>query len=99
MVRELQPQILINNRSGVPEDFGTPEQAVGGGEPERPWESCFTMNDHWGYSPQDHNWKSAKQIHHLLLDCVSGGGNLLLHVGPRPDGTFKCKACPLILTL
>lgn len=92
MVRELQPQILINNRSGISGDFGTPEQAVRASSDAKPWESCFTMNDHWGYSPQDHNWKSTAQILHLLLNCVTQGGNLLLNIGPRPDGTFPPEA-------
>lgn len=92
MVRELQPEILINNRSGESGDFGTPEQSVGQNEQGRPWESCFTMNDHWGYSPQDHSWKSTRQIIHLLVDCVARGGNLLLNVGPKPDGTLPNEA-------
>jgi alpha-L-fucosidase len=92
MVRSLQPGILINNRSGESGDFGTPEQSVGLKDKGRPWESCFTMNDHWGYSPQDRNWKSTRQLIHLLVDCVSRGGNLLLNVGPKPDGSFPPEA-------
>jgi alpha-L-fucosidase len=92
MVRSLQPDILINDRAGESGDFGTPEQRVGFKDEDRPWESCFTTNDHWGYSPQDRNWKSTRQLIHLLIECVSQGGNLLLNVGPKPDGTLPPEA-------
>jgi len=88
MVRQLQPHIIINNRSQLPEDFGTPEQHIIPEQGGRAWESCMTMNDHWGYAAGDHNWKSATQLIHNLATCVSGGGNYLLNVGPKPDGTI-----------
>jgi alpha-L-fucosidase len=84
MIRELQPDILINNRTGHPGDFGTPENVV---IPEgRPWEACYTMNDSWGYTPHDYNYKSVAEILRLLVSCVARDGNLLLNVGPDPDG-------------
>ena len=90
MARELQPGILINNRAGTPEDFGTPENAI---VPEkRAWEACYTMNETWGYAEGDRNWKSANQLIYLLATCASGGGNLLLNVGPEPDGRFPREA-------
>lgn len=92
MVRSLQPDILINDRSGESEDFDTPEQSVGSKNGDRPWESCFTMNDHWGYSPQDRNWKPTRQLIRLLVECVAKGGNLLLNVGPKPDGSLPPEA-------
>jgi alpha-L-fucosidase len=92
MVRSLQPHILINNRSTTPEDFGTPEQRIAAAEAGRLWESCMTMNDHWGYVPSDTNWKSATQLIHNLVRCASGGGNYLLNVGPDPDGAFPPEA-------
>ena len=88
MVRELQSGILINNRSRLPEDFDTPEQQIAPSEPSRLWECCMTMNDHWGYTVADHNWKSTKQLIHNLVRCASGAGNYLLNVGPKPDGTI-----------
>ena len=92
-VRELQPDIIINNRSGLPEDFDTPEQRMSSARDDgRTWEACMTMNDHWAYSPTDRNWKSARQLIHALIQCVSSGGNLLLDVGPRPDGSFPPEA-------
>jgi alpha-L-fucosidase len=87
MVRKLQPDILINNRSGSPEDFGTPEQHI---KPEvRPWECCMTIGNErgWGYLKNDPTVKSAA----LLIDCLvtasSQGGNYLLNISPKADGT------------
>jgi len=93
MVRKLQPDIAINNRSGLPEDFDTPEKRIGPSpDPNRMWESCITMNDHWGYSPRDRNWKNVRQLIHVLVWCASRGGNYLLNVGPRADGTIPLMA-------
>ncbi len=52
MVRKLQPDIIINNRSKIPEDFDTPEQRIEASQ-NRPWESCMTLNDSWGYHISD----------------------------------------------
>ena len=87
MVRRLQPEILLNNRTGLPGDFGTPEQVI---RPEdRPWELCDSMGDLWGASPQDRNRKSTLEILIRLITCVSKDGNMLLNVGPRPDGRLQ----------
>jgi len=81
MVRELQPDIIINNRTGLPEDFSTPEQHVRG-EPEgRAWEACMTMNDSWGYHKADDAWKTPKRILRNLITCARDGGNYLLNIG------------------
>ncbi len=88
MVRRLQPDIIINNRSGLPEDFGTPEQHVRAEPQGRAWEACMTMNQSWGYTPIDRDWKSARDCVKLLGAAASGGGNLLLNIGPAPDGSI-----------
>lgn len=103
-VRSLQPSIIVNNRvdkgrkgmAGMTAegefagDYGTPEQEVPSrGFPEGVyWESCMTINDTWGYKKSDHNWKSTTQLLRTLVDVVSKGGNFLLNVGPKADGTF-----------
>ena len=92
MVRELQPQIIINERSQLPEDFSCPEQKIEAAKPGRAWESCMTMNDNWGYSVGDHNWKSTTQLIMNLVRCTGGGGNYLLNIGPKPDGTFPATS-------
>jgi len=85
-VRRWQPGILINNRLWLKGDFGTPEQIL---IPEaRPWEMCDTIGDLWGYSSPDLDRKTARRLIYTLIRCVSSGGNLLLNVGPRTDGTI-----------
>jgi alpha-L-fucosidase len=94
MVRELQPHIIINNRSLLPEDFDTPEQHIT--PTNRDWESCMTLNDHWGYCKYDDNYKTPKQIIMNLVRCASYGGNYLLNVGPRPDGRIPTKSIKIL---
>lgn len=87
MVRQLQPGIIINNRAQLPADFDTPEQHVAASAPGRPWEACMTLNGSWGYNEADTDWKSPRQVIETLVRCASGGGNLLLNIGPKADGT------------
>jgi alpha-L-fucosidase len=90
MARRLQPHLLINNRSVVEEDFGTPEEHIKSVE-GRPWEACMTTNASWGYFPAapESDWKNTRDIIHMLHRCAAlGGGNLLLNVGPAPDGSL-----------
>lgn len=102
-VRNLDPDIIINNRVDVGRsgmegmtrtgtyagDFGTPEQEIPAtGLPGVYWETCMTMNDHWGYNKHDNNWKSAKDLIRKLSDIASKGGNFLLNVGPMANGEF-----------
>jgi alpha-L-fucosidase len=88
MVFKLQPDIVVNNRNGLPGDFSTPEQHIHAEESGRAWESCMTMNDSWGYQRADDNWKSAKTVIRNLSTCANGGGNYLLNIGPKPDGSI-----------
>jgi alpha-L-fucosidase len=87
MVFRLQPDIILNNRNGLPGDFSTPEQEIQAERAGRAWESCMTMNESWGYTQADDNWKSAKNIVRNLVTCANGGGNYLLNIGPKPDGS------------
>ena len=89
MIRGLQPDILINDRTGLPGDFDTPEQRILHRPSGRPWESCLTsVERHWGYHAGERIWKTAEQVIHMLAQVSEGEGNLLLNVGPRPDGSF-----------
>jgi alpha-L-fucosidase len=54
----------------------------------QPWESCMTVSQGWSYNKDDHNLKSGPDIIRALIEIVSRGGNLLLNVGPGPDGTI-----------
>lgn len=86
MVRQLQPDIIINDRSQLPEDFGTPEQHITPEKGGRAWEACMTFNDSWGYTPIDTTYKNAWQVVSMLRTVAAGGGNLLLNIGPTPEG-------------
>jgi alpha-L-fucosidase len=86
MVRKLQPDILINDRSGIPEDFETPEQHIQAYD--SPWEVCMTMNGSWGYHRSDDDWKSPKTVIRNLLTCTRDQGNYLLNIGPKSDGSI-----------
>jgi alpha-L-fucosidase len=100
-VRSLQRDIIINNRVGKGRkgmeglsksqdyagDFGTPEQQIPPtGLPGVDWETCMTMNNTWGYSSYDNNWKFVQDLIHKLADIASKGGNFLLNVGPTSEG-------------
>ncbi len=87
MIRELQPDILINDR--LPGgDYDTPEQAIPATVPDRRWETCMTMNRSWGYVPDDTEYKSATEIVHTLCEIAGKSGNLLMNVSPRADGSL-----------
>ncbi len=88
MVFELQPDIIVNNRNLLPGDFSTPEQRIEAAKEGRAWEACMTMNDSWGYQRMDDNWKSPKTIVRNLTTCARDGGNYLLNIGPKPDGSI-----------
>ncbi|WP_165227023.1 alpha-L-fucosidase [Aquisphaera insulae] len=94
-LRKLDPQLIINNRvGGGTGDYGTPEQTIPatGFGPGVDWESCMTLNDHWGFNKNDHNWKSVTTIIHNLVDCASKGGNYLLNVGPTAEGVIPAES-------
>lgn len=88
MIRSLQPHVIINNRAGLPGDFDTPEQTIGGFNIERPWESCITICNQWAWKPDD-NLKSLKECIQTLVRTAGGDGNLLLNVGPMPTGEIE----------
>jgi alpha-L-fucosidase len=88
LLRALQPDIVLNNRGGLPGDFDTPEQRIGGFNRERPWETCMTICRQWAWKPND-NMKSLQQCLQTLLYTAGGDGNLLLNVGPMPDGRIE----------
>ncbi|HBY62749.1 MAG TPA: alpha-L-fucosidase [Solibacterales bacterium] len=100
-IRSIQPAALINDRiyerkPGNKADFGTPEQfvpATGMTDPSgKPilWESCVTINqDSWGYNKYETEFKTTRDLIRMLIEVVSKGGNLLLNVGPTPDGRIQ----------
>lgn len=92
MVRELQPDCLVNDRLGIPGDLVTPEQYQpaapmrdADGAPVR-WEACQTLNGSWGYDRDNEDRKSADLLVRMLVDSVGKDGNLLLNIGPDGRG-------------
>ena len=102
LVRSLQPQIVINNRLdietdgcfdartqiGPNADYATPEQQVGNYDTAIPWETCMTIGTQWSWKPND-ALKSSADCIKILVQCVTGDGNLLLDVGPMPSGEIE----------
>ncbi|MDE2127778.1 MAG: alpha-L-fucosidase [Armatimonadetes bacterium] len=88
LIRSIQPKVMINDRDHEPQDYSTPEQTIPANAlPNgRLWETCMTMNNTWGYSANDHDFKSAPDLIRKLCDIASKGGNFLLNVGPDSLG-------------
>jgi alpha-L-fucosidase len=96
MVFALQPEIIVNDRNKLPGDYGTPEQTIGDASIKRAWESCMTINESWGYERADLNWKDSRTILRNLIDCSAGGGNYLLNIGPRSDGSVPAASVEVL---
>ena len=101
LCRTLQPRLIINNRLdmgslddykaqkiGPHADYQTPEQHIGAFDTLHPWETCMTLGTQWSWKPQD-TIKTFEQCVRILVQCVSGDGNLLLNVGPMPNGEIE----------
>jgi alpha-L-fucosidase len=91
MIRELQPEIVINDRLPGCGDYDTPEQGVPARVTARAWEACMTMNNSWGYNPSDRHYKSVRSLINTLAEVAAKGGRLLLNVGPRGDGSLAAE--------
>jgi len=102
-LKGIQPDLIINNRvskgrqgmEGTTRqanrnagDYDTPEQRIGSFRTDRPWETCMTICRQWAWKPND-ELKSLKQCIDTLVKVVGGDGNLLLNVGPMPDGRIE----------
>lgn len=87
-LRAMQPDIIVNNRTGAPGDFDTPEQHIGSYNDARPWETCMTIADQWSWKPND-KVKSLEKCIDALVRSAGGDGNFLFNVGPKPDGTIE----------
>ncbi len=96
-LRADNPNVIINSRIQGHGDYATPEQGVPTTRPEAKWwESCMTMNDSWGYQTKDRNYKSTNTLLRMLVDCISLGGNLLLDIGPKADGTIPAEQVQIL---
>jgi alpha-L-fucosidase len=90
-LRSWSPGVILNSRMGGYGDYATPEQAMPINKPPNAWEFCVTINDSWGYRKTDQNFKSPRQCLRMLAECSGMGGNLLLDVGPKSDGTIQSE--------
>lgn len=100
-IRELKPEILINNRVAkravFKKDFGTPEQKHPGESLNHEWEACYTMNHSWGFKKNDTEWKDPQTVFEKLQDINGKGGNLLLNVGPDGNGVVPQASIDILL--
>ena len=89
MLRNRNKNVILNSRIQGYGDYATPEQGLPIARPDsRYWELCMTMNDSWGFQHNDKNYKTPNQVINILVDCINKGGNLLLDMGPKEDGTI-----------
>jgi alpha-L-fucosidase len=95
-IHALQPGCLVNNRLGLPGDYGTPEQKIPGAKQTNAFEVCMTLNRHWGYNKFDNRWKSSPVVISNLVDIASKGGNYLLNIGPTAEGVFPPQAVQIL---
>ncbi|MGM9475014.1 alpha-L-fucosidase [Pedobacter sp. GSP4] len=104
-LKKLKPSLVVNNRLGkemagtqnkkieahqMVGDFDTPEQVVGRMNMDTPWESCFTICNQWAWKPND-KMKSLDECLSISSKTFGGNGNLLLNVGPMPDGRIEAR--------
>lgn len=89
MVRQYQPKVVMNDRSGYEGDFSSREKEMGGFDNKRPWEKCGTISAGWGYMSARTEPLPLKKILYQLSNIVCRDGNYLLNVGPRPDGQIE----------
>jgi len=92
----LQPDLLINERNGPPFHVKNSEQAIVPPKENVPWEACMTLNENWGWHAGDDHWKSAFEVIKMLTETAANAGNLLLNVGPRPDGTIPDESARVL---
>jgi alpha-L-fucosidase len=89
MLLDQNPGTIINSRLQGHGDYATPEQGMPVTRPkDNYWELCMTMNNSWGYQKNDHDYKSLDQLIGIFTDVISSGGNLLLDIGPKGDGSI-----------
>ena len=97
LLRSTNPKTIINSRIQGYGDYATPEQGVPVVRPaDKYWELCMTMNDSWGFQYVDTNYKSPYILLRTFVDCLSMGGNLLLDIGPKEDGTIPAEQVAIL---
>lgn len=99
-ILQKRPGAIINSRLQGYGDYETPEQNFPVSKPAYNWwELCMTTNDNWGYRQSDTNWKTPFEIITIFADVVSNGGNMLLDISPKPDGTIPAEQVNILQEL
>ena len=97
---EINPNVILNSRLQGYGDYATPEQGLPVTRPNSDyWELCMTMNNSWGYQHNDNDYKTSNQIIRILVECINMGGNLLLDIGPKADGTIPKEQVKILKDL
>lgn len=95
-LHSLNPNVIINSRLQGYGDYETPEQGIPLYGPRGVWEFCTTINTSWGYRPSDNDYKTSRMIVRMFCDCLTLGGNMLLDVGPKEDGTLDPRQVKIL---
>lgn len=98
LVKRLQPNCLVSGRigNGLGEYLTTSDNFIFSAPFAGDWEVPATLNDTWGYSKFDHNWKQPEKLIRLLLKINARGGNYLLNIGPMADGTVPHESLEIL---
>lgn len=97
LITTTNPNAIINGRLKSFGDYDTPEQNMPVVRPKsKVWELCLTSNDNWGYRPSDKNMKTCNEVLQIFTECIGSGGNLLLDIGPKEDGTIPVEQVKLL---
>lgn len=100
LINSWLPDVIVNSRINGYGDYDTPEQGIPITQPKSKWwELCMTTNDSWGYQGHDKNYKTPNQIIRIFADCIGLGGNLLLDIGPKADGTIPSEQVEILKEL
>ena len=93
MARRQQPGLIMVDRTihGEYENYQTPERTIPETQLNYPWESCIPLSDDWGWVPRP-RWKTPEKVINTLIEIVAKGGNLVLGVGPTPEGLIQPEA-------
>ncbi len=93
LIRQLQPDCIVNQRIGNRlGDYRVEEQNIPDRGHTDPWETCMTLNRHWGYYLGDEEWKPTTDLIRRLIEVTSKGGNFLLNVGPTGEGIIPAAS-------
>lgn len=98
-LHSLNPNVIVNSRLQGYGDYETPEQGIPIVGPKGTWEFCTTINTSWGYRPSDNDYKTTGMIIRMFCDCLTLGGNMLLDIGPKEDGTLDERQEKILLEL